>query len=128
MIFTHLPHADSYTYPLLSQPRTLFFPHCILISFISYPEWSHRPCVGLAFPRSRVRVPLAAASLVICDPYLHHAMRSAQGVLPCVEWGVTASQLDLPSLTLLSVACYGRLQLGAPHWATSVALLQIVNN
>ena len=30
------------------------------------------------------------------------------------------SQLDLPSLTPLSVAGCGRLQLGAPHWATSV--------
>ena len=34
--------------------------------------------------------------------------------------GVTASQLDLPSLTPLSVARCGRLQLGAPHWATTV--------
>ena len=30
------------------------------------------------------------------------------------------SQLDLPSLTPLSVADCGRLQLGVPHWATSV--------
>ena len=30
------------------------------------------------------------------------------------------SQLDLPSLTPLSVAGCGRLQLGVPHWATSV--------
>ena len=30
------------------------------------------------------------------------------------------SQLDLPSLTLLSVASCGRLQRGVPHWATSV--------
>ena len=30
------------------------------------------------------------------------------------------SQLDLPSLTLLSVAGCGRLQLGVIHWATSV--------
>ena len=39
-----------------------------------------------------------------------------------------ASQLDLLSLTSLFVAGYGRLQLGAPHWATSVALLQVVYN
>ena len=31
-----------------------------------------------------------------------------------------SSQLDLPSLTPLSVAGCGRLQLGIPHWATSV--------
>ena len=30
------------------------------------------------------------------------------------------SQLNLPSLTPLSVAGCGRLQLGVPHWATSV--------
>ena len=39
--------------------------------------------------------------------------------------GVTASQLYLPSLTPLSIAGCGRLQLGAAHWATSVALLQV---
>ena len=34
--------------------------------------------------------------------------------------GGATSQLDLPSLTPLSVAGCGRLQLGVPHWATSV--------
>ena len=34
--------------------------------------------------------------------------------------GGATSQLDLPSLTPLSVAGRGRLQLGVPHWATSV--------
>ena len=47
---------------------------------------------------------------------------------PCNTWssGATAhegggatSQLDQPSLTPLSVAGCGRLQLGVPHWATS---------
>ena len=53
---------------------------------------------------------------------------SAQGVLPC-EWrGVTANQLDLPSLTPVSVAGCGRLQLKAAHWATWVTLLQVVDN
>ena len=42
--------------------------------------------------------------------------------------GVTASQLYLPSLTRLSVAGCGRLQLGAAHWATLLALLQVVDN
>ena len=32
----------------------------------------------------------------------------------------TTSRLDIPSLTPLSVADYGRLQLGVPHWAASV--------
>ena len=34
--------------------------------------------------------------------------------------GGATSQLDLPSLTPLSVASCGRLQLGIPHWAASV--------
>ena len=36
------------------------------------------------------------------------------------EGGGATSQLDLPSLTPLSVAGCGQLQLGVPHWATSV--------
>ena len=44
---------------------------------------------------------------------------SGEGVLPIRVGGAT-SQLDLPSLTLLSVAGCGRLQLGVPHWAASV--------
>ena len=57
-----------------------------------------------------------------CDlqPALNCAIRGAQGVLPCVGWGGATSQLDLRSLTPLSVAGCGRLQLGAPHWASSV--------
>ena len=93
-----------------------------------YPEWPHTQCVGLAYSRTRVRTPVAAASLVICCQHLHRAIRGAQGALPCVGWGVTASQLDLPSQTPLSVADCGRLQLEAPHRATSVALLQVVHN
>ena len=37
--------------------------------------------------------------------------------------GGATSQLDLPSLTPLSVAGCGRLQLGVPHWATSIYTL-----
>ena len=42
--------------------------------------------------------------------------------------GGNGQSLDLPSLAPLYVAGCGRLQLGAPHWATSVALLQVVDN
>ena len=54
----------------------------------------------------------------------------AQEVLPCKGWEVTASQLDLPSLTPLTIAIRGRLQLGVAYkyLATSVALLQEVDN
>ena len=45
--------------------------------------------------------------------------RGTHGVLP-MRVGCATSQLDLPSLTPLSVAGYSRLQLGVLHWATSV--------
>ena len=79
-------------------------------------------------PRTRVRAPVAAASLANCSLHLHHAILVAREVLPCVGWGVTASQLDLQSPTPLSVAGCGRLKLGSPHWATSVTLLQVFDN
>ena len=66
------------------------------------------------------------ASLEICGPHLHRGISGSQGVLPCVGWGVTASQLDLLSLTSLSVAGCDRLQLGASRWDTSVGLLQVI--
>ena len=60
----------------------------------------------------RVQAPVAAASLPICKPRLHNAIRGSQGVLPMRVWGGGAtSQLDAPSLTPLSVAGCGRLQL-----------------
>ena len=97
--------------------------HCF-----SYPEWPHRKCVGLAFQWSRVRVPEAAASPVICGPRLHRAIRGVQGVLLCVWLGATANRMYLPSLTPLSVAGCGRLQLRASLWAIAAALLQVVDN
>ena len=39
-----------------------------------------------------------------------------------------ASQLDLPALTPLSIAGWGRLQSGAAHWDTIVAIVQVVDN
>ena len=39
-----------------------------------------------------------------------------------------ASQLDLQSLIPLSIAGCGRLQVGVAYWATSVALLQVIDN
>ena len=64
---------------------------------------------------------VAAVSLVICRPLLHRAIRGAQGGLPMSVEGAT-SQLDLPSLTPLSDAGCGRLQLGVP-----IGLLQQIN-
>ena len=71
---------------------------------------------GLAWhPLGRVFAPHCSKSIANCGPHLHRAIRGGHGVLPCVAWGVTASQLDLPSLTPLYVAGCGRLQLGTLH-------------
>ena len=55
------------------------------------PEWRHRQCVGLAYPRTRVRAPVAAASLSICSPYLQLAMIGAQGYRPVLGGGNSQS-------------------------------------
>ena len=83
----------------------------IIIIIIKYPEWQHRQdgclaCCGCTFE-----------SRWGCTD-LYYA-RGAQGVLPMRVGGAT-SQLDLPSLTPLSAAGCGWLQLGVPHWAASV--------
>ena len=53
----------------------------------SYPEWPHRQCVGLSFEVAGSRLTQCSKS---CDlhPALQCAIRGAQGVLPCVGWGV----------------------------------------
>ena len=51
-----------------------------------------------------------------------YCVSGAQQVLTRKGWEVTANQL-----TPLSVAGCGQRQLGVAHWATSVALLQIVD-
>ena len=50
---------------------------------------------------------------------VQYAIRGAQGAL-LMRMGGATSQLDLPSLVPMSVAGCGRLELGVPHWATSV--------
>ena len=84
-------------------PTVVIYLHCLC----GYTEYPCRQCVGLAFWGFRVPVPLAAASFVICSPLRGTA---------CEECRVTTSQLELPSLTPLSVAGCGRLQLGAANW------------
>ena len=68
----------------------------------SYPEWPHRQGGWLALRLHRL-----------------YDARGAQGGIAHVDRGAT-SQLDLPSLTPLSVAGCGRLQLGVHYLATSV--------
>ena len=52
----------------------------------------------------------------------------AQGALPCKGWGVTTSQLDLPSLDVIIRSWLWSTATGSCPWATSVALLQVVDN
>ena len=59
------------------------------------------------------------STFLICGAHLH---RDASGALTAVD------QLDPQSLTPLSAVGCGRLHVGAAHWATSVALLKVVNN
>ena len=82
-----------------------------------YPEW---PKSG---QRSRDQKPLR--TLLSCSAQLRVQVMLRGTILYRVE--VTASQLDKPYLTPLSIAGCGQLQLGAAHWATSVALLQVDN-
>ena len=71
---------------------------------------------------------LKVAWLILCRGCTDlYCARGAQRVLPMRIGGAT-SQLDLLSLTPLSVAGCGLLQLGVVHWATSLALLQVVYN
>ena len=92
----------------------------LLLRGYLYPVGPHRQCIGLAFRRSHVRGSLSAASLVICSRIALCNAWSSGGTALCRVGGAT-SQLDLPSLTPLSVVGCGRLQRGAPQWATSVA-------
>ena len=58
---------------------------------------------------------------------LFYAARGAQEVLT-MRVALTASRLNLPSPTPLSVAGCGRLKLEVANWPISVALLQVVDN
>ena len=77
--------------------------YCVL-----YPDWPHRQCVGLAFRRSHDRGSLSAVRFVICSPARIAVCNtwSSGGTALCRVGGAT-SQLDLSSLTPLSVAGCG---------------------
>ena len=72
----HVVHANSSKYHIISGKCA-----GLLNNYNIYPEWPHRQCVGLAYPRTRVRASFAAASLAIYIPHLHRAIRGTQGVL-----------------------------------------------
>ena len=68
-------------------------------------------------------IPLEAAPIYTVHEGAHAAVDTAHKG----DGGAT-SQLDLPSLTPLSVAGCGPLHITVAHWATSIALLQVVDN
>ena len=73
---------------------------------------AHRQCVGLVFRRSHDRGSLSAVSLVICSPArIAVCNTGSSGGTACGAQGGRVggapSQLDLPSLTPLSVAGCG---------------------
>ena len=51
-----------------------------------------------------------------------------RGYDPMKGSGLMACQLYMTSLMTLSIPGFGQLQMGAAYWATSVALLQVVDN
>ena len=78
-----------------------------------YPEWPHRQGGCLACWRLQDQIPAVAK--------LHRfklRMRGSGGTAHEGGGGAT-SQLHLPSLMPLSIAGYGRLQLGVSHWPSS---------
>ena len=88
-----------------------FYNYCEI-----YPEWPHRQggclaCWRLQGCKIESRLRLSCTDL--------YKALGAQVVLPMRVGGAT-SQLDIPSLTTLSVPGCGRLQLGVPHWAAPV--------
>ena len=93
-------------------------PFCLFGLYV-YPEWPHRQCVGLAFRRSHVRGSLECSKSSDLSPHCTVEYVELRGTALCRVGGAT-SQLDLPSLTPLSVTGCGQLQLGAPNWITSV--------
>ena len=63
---------------------------------------------------------LKVARSIIGEAALIYTMHEAlMGILP-IRAGGANSQLDLPSLSPLSVASCGRLQLGVTQWTISV--------
>ena len=89
-----------------------------------YPEWQHISKVVA----SHAEIARSSPGLTEAVPiYMYCALLALRGYCP-VKGGGKASQLYLPSLTLLFVAGSGRLQLGATHWATWVTSPEVVDN
>ena len=109
--------TDPYiTHPYITDLKYSLYKGLLLIPWVAAQavRWSGIPKVA----RSRLSqcsksYVCSPARIAVCNTW------SSGGTALCRVGGAT-SQWDLPSLTPLSVAGCGWLQLGAPHWATSV--------
>ena len=71
---------------------------------------------------------LGGDTQICCGNFTMQLNGAQEQSTACKARDGTASQFDLPSLTPVSVDVCGRVQQGAPHEATSVALVEVVNN
>ena len=102
-----------------SDPE-LYMPYMCLTTVPSYivsiyPEWPHIGKVVASHDEGR-----RVDSLPRLHRFILCTRRSTGAAHGAMKVGSMTCQLDLPSLTPLSVAGYGLLQLGGPHYATSV--------
>ena len=99
--------------------RTLFStPQALYPSFILCKTTTKNAALSRRIGKVVASHAAVACSIPLRCTDLHYA-RGTQGVLP-VRVGGATSQFDLLSLTPLSVAGCGWLQLGVPQWAASV--------
>ena len=75
-------------------------------------------------PRAPGSKPLT--TLLICSSHLH--VQVALRVYCPVKSGGNLQSIGSVVSDAIVRSCFGRLQLGVPHWATSVALLQVVDD
>ena len=92
---------------------------CICNSLYAIPWVAAQAVRWPGIRRSHVRISVSAVSFVICSKHWTMQYVELRGTALCRVRGAT-SQLDLPSLTPLSIAGCGLLQLRATYWVTSV--------
>ena len=117
----HEPNARFFTVNKFSFCYERYKDIFLIIAL--HPEWPHRQCVGLAYTWKRVRAPVVAASLAICRPRLHRAIRGAQRLCPW-GWGVRPVNWIYHCPSLVVVDCNQEF----PIWCYFSILLQVVDN
>ena len=114
-----LKKKDVYKYAWLRMPEGRVVDRALMDSICIVTKVSAQAVSTLVWhTHGHLFVPWLLQQVFRFVGRVYTAIRGPQGVLP-MRVGSVASQLDLPSLTPLSIAGCGRLQLGIPHWATS---------